>query len=273
MKKFRLLFLVLSAFSFASCEEVVDVNLKTAQPQLVISAAIQWEKGTEGNQQVIKLTTTSNYFDNEIPAVSGATIYVTNSEQKIFDFIEKSNTGEYVCTNFEPVINETYTLVINYAGNTYTATETLTSVAPITKVIQNNNGSITKDKIEVKAYFIDPPDQKNYYLYSYQYSNRATGNHSAEEDRFFQGNEFFSVSYNDDLKEGDQVEIQHSGISEDYYNYLCIIISLAGESGRLPFQSPPAPVRGNILNITNSSDHPLGFFSLSETDSRKYTIQ
>jgi hypothetical protein len=273
MKKISLLFLLLATLSFTSCEEVVDVNLKTATPQLVVSAAIQWTKGTKGNQQVIKLTTTSNYFDNEIPVVSGAKIYVTNSDRKTFNFIEVFETGEYVCTDFEPVINETYTLVITNKGNTYTATETLKSVAPITKLVQNNNGGFTKDKIEVKAYFFDPPNENNYYLYNYMYSNQVTGNSSAEEDRFFQGNEFFSVSFNDNLKPGDQVEIKHSGISENYYNYLTILISLAGDSGRLIFQTPSATVRGNILNITDKNNHPLGYFSLSEVDSQKYVIK
>lgn len=273
MKKINILLLILSTLFFTNCEEVVEVNLGTAKPQLVISAAIQWVKGTEGNEQVIKLTTTSNYFDNEIPVVSGAKIYITNDNRKTFNFIEILKTGEYVCTDFEPVINEIYTLTIINKGITYKATETLKSVAPITRLVQNNDGGITKDKIEVKAYFNDPPNQINYYFYNYMYSNQVTGNYSAEEDRFFQGNEFFSVSYNDDLKPGDQIEIRHSGISENYYNYLTVLISLAGDSGRLPFQTPSATVRGNIVNETNKDDFPLGYFSLSEVDSKKYTIK
>jgi len=269
----KIILVLFLAFFITSCEDVVQVDLKTQSPKLVIAAAINWYKGTTGNEQSIKLSTTANYYDNTIPVVSGAVIYVTNSAKKRYNFLEIPSTGEYVCRDFEPVIDETYTLTIKEGNNVYSASEILKSIAPITKLIQNNNGGITKDKIEVKAYFNDPPDQTNYYCYNYNYSNKVTGNYASEEDRFFNGNEFFSVSYNDDLKPGDQVEVRHVGISQNYFNYLAVLISLAGDSGRLPFQTPPVTIRGNILNLTNNDNYPLGYFSLSEVDSKKYTIK
>lgn len=273
MKKINLLILFFTALFFTSCEEVVDVDLKTEPPKLVVEAVINWTKGTTGNQQMIKLTTTADYYNPQIPVVSGATVSIKNSTNKVFTFIEIPKTGQYVCTNFEPVINETYVLTIISGGNTYTATETLKSVASITRIEQKNDGGIMKDEIEVKAYFNDPTNETNYYLYHYTYSNKILSSYSAVEDRFFNGNEFFSSSNNDDLKTGDQVEISHIGISKSYYNYMNILISIAGDNSGGPFQSPPATVRGNVINTTNASDYPLGYFSLGEIDTKKYTIE
>lgn len=273
MKKATLLIVFFISIFFTSCEEVVDVELDTAPPKLVIEAAINWYKGTTGAQQTIKLTTTTGYFENVIPAVSGATIFVKNSAGQQFNFIEVPKSGRYVCTNFKPVINQEYTLTVITNGNTYTATETMKSIAPITRLEQNNEGGFTGKDIEVRAFYNDPVDADNYYLYKYEYSNKITSNFYVDEDKFFQGNEFFSLSDDDELKPGDKLEITHYGISKQYYNYMSILVSIAGSNVGGPFQSPPATVKGNIMNTTDKSNYPLGYFSLSETDSKTYIIE
>ncbi|KQO32655.1 hypothetical protein ASF10_21085 [Flavobacterium sp. Leaf82] len=273
MKKASLLIVLLLSIFFTSCEEVVDVDLDTAAPKLVIEAAINWQKGTSGKQQTIKLTTTTGYFENVIPTVSGATVFITNSQNVQFNFTEAQKTGRYVCTNFIPVIDENYTLTVISNGITYTATETMKSVAPITRIEQNNEGGFTGKDIETKAFFNDPADVDNFYLFKYVYSNKVTSTYYVSEDKFFQGNEYFSSSDDDELKIGDEVEMTHYGISKQYYNYMSILVSIAGSNVGGPFQSPPATVKGNIINMTDKSNYPLGYFSLSEIDIKKYKIQ
>jgi hypothetical protein len=271
MKKAILLIVFFISLFFTSCEEVVDVNLNTAAPKLVIEAAINWRKGTSGAQQTIKLTTTTGYFEDEIPIVSGAVIYIKNSANQQFNFTEVPNSGRYVCNNFKPVIDGTYTLTIISNGNTYTASETLKSITPITNVTQNYAGNLAG--IVVRAFYNDPADVDNYYLYKYEYTNKITSTYYVDEDEFYQGNEFFSVSDDEDLKAGDKLEVTHYGISKQYYNYMNILVSIAGSNIGGPFQSPPATVRGNIINTTDKSNYPLGYFSLSEIVSKAYTVK
>jgi hypothetical protein len=273
MKKIYLVSLLLVSLFFISCEEVVDVDLNTAPPKLVIEAAINWKKGTSGNEQKIKLTTTSDYFSTTIPKVSGATVFITNSENIVFNFIEKPNTGEYVCSNFAPILNEVYTLTVIHKGETYTAQEKLLAVASIESIVQNNEGGFTGKDIEIKSFYSDPANVNNYYLYKYKYSSQVKLDYYVDEDTYFQGNTFFSLSQNSDLKVGDEIEVTHFGISKAYYSYLSVLLNIAGNNGGGPFQSPPATVRGNIINTTNSSNYALGYFSLSETDTKNYIIQ
>lgn len=63
MKKFIIL---LSIFLLNSCEEVIEVDLISEQPRLVIDASINWYEGTNGNNQEIKLTLSAPFFDNQI---------------------------------------------------------------------------------------------------------------------------------------------------------------------------------------------------------------
>ena len=271
MKKAILLVVFFISLFFTSCEEVVDVDLNTAAPKLVIEAAMNWRKGTSGAQQTIKLTTTTGYFEDEIPIVTGAVVYIKNSANQQFNFAEVANSGRYICSNFKPVIDGTYTLIVISNGNTYTASETLKSVTPITNVVQDYAGNLAG--IVVKAFYNDPADVDNYYLYKYEYSNKVTSTYYVDKDEFYQGNEFFSVSDDEDLKTGDEIEITHYGISKQYYNYMNILVSIAGSNIGGPFQSPPATVRGNIINTTNKNNYPLGYFSLSEMVSKKYTVK
>ena len=273
MKKITFYLILFIAVISTSCEDVIDVTLDNAPPKLVIEAAINWKKGTSGNQQSIKLTTTTGFYSTEIPKVSGATVTIKNSANVVFTFSEIANTGEYACTTFVPVLNETYTLTVVSKGNTYTAIETLKPVTAITKIVQNNQGGLTGNEKEIKTFYQDPPSETNYYLYKYVYSNQVKSNFYVDQDEFFNGNEFFSISQNDDLKKDDKIEVSHFGISKAYYNYMSVLVSIAGNNGGGPFQSPPATVRGNIINITDSANYPLGYFSLSEVDIRNYTIE
>ncbi|OYX80443.1 MAG: hypothetical protein B7Y83_18435, partial [Flavobacteriales bacterium 32-34-25] len=130
MKKILFPILILFIGLFSSCEEVIDLELDNATPRLVIEASIVWIKGSSGNAQKIKLSTTTGYYDTEVPIVTGATISITNSENTVFNFTEIPDTGEYVCIDFEPEIGETYTLNIIHNGETYTGTEIFQSLAP-----------------------------------------------------------------------------------------------------------------------------------------------
>jgi len=274
MKKIIATLSILFSIILISCEEVIKVDTDTAPPRLAVEAAINWQKGTSGNIQTIKLTTTAGYFENTIPVVSGAIVTVTNTvDNEVFNFIENPNTGVYICSDFIPEFNKPYTLTIISKGETYTATEKMYPVASITKFSQNNNGGITGKDIEVKTYYNDPADQANYYLFKYEYLNYKKVDLYTDEDTYYNGNEFFSVSQNDSLKVGDKLGITHHGISKSYYNYMSIITNLAGQSGGGPFQSPPATIRGNVVNKTNSNNYPLGYFSMSEIDYKEYTIQ
>lgn len=271
--KINLILVVLTAMFCNSCQDVVDIPLNTDQPRLVIDASIVWQKGTSGNNQVIKLSTTTDFYTNTIPAVSGATVYIKNSSNVIFNFIETPNTGIYLCSNFVPVINETYILTVIHNGQNYTATETLKSVAAITTVTQEIQSGLGGNFLKLKTFFNDPADAENYYLYKYKFTKNLKPEYSLDDDQFFQGNTFFSLVLEEDTAPGEQVEITHYGISKAYYNYMSILLSVAGNSGGGPFQSPPATVKGNIKNETNFDNYPLGYFRVSESDVTNYTIQ
>ena len=265
--------LIISSFSFISCEDVIDVNLNTAAPKLVIDASIKWQKGTLGNEQTIKLSTTTSYYENIIPTVSGAIVFITDSNSIQYDFNEDIGTGNYICTNFSPVLNETYVLTVIHDGQTYLATENLIPSPTIDSVAQNDEGGFTGEDIEVKFFFQDNGLVDNFYLIQFNASFSNLPEYDVIDDEFFQGNQMFGLYFNEDLEPTNELTFTLHGISERYYNYMNVLLGIAGNNGGSPFQAPPATVRGNIINQTNFDNYALGFFRLSEIDTMTYTVQ
>lgn len=264
--------ILISSFSLTSCEDVVDVDLNTAAPKLVIDASIKWQKGTLGEVQTIKLTTTTGYFENTIPTVSGAIVFITDSNSIQYDFNEDIGTGNYICTNFNPVLNETYVLTVIHNGQTYLATENLIPSPTIDSVNQNDEGGFTGDEIEVKFFFQDNGLIDNFYLIQFNASFLNLPEYDVVNDEFFQGNQMFGLYFNEDLEPTNDLTFTLHGISERYYNYMNVLLGVAGNSDG-PFQAPPATVKGNIVNQTNFDNYALGYFRLSEIDTMSYTVQ
>lgn len=277
MKNIKLFItLIIASFTVISCEEVVDVDLDTATPKLVIDASIKWEKGTTGTTQKIKLTTTTDFYSNTIPAASGATVTVTNislSTPIVYSFIEDGQTGEYVCSNFNPIINNNYSLTVVYKGETYTSTSQFMASPEIVKTEQKlKPGFGGEDFYEIKFYFQDNAAEDNFYLVGAKNDKIVYPEYGVLDDEFTQGNLMFAV-YQDELKKGDVIDYTLQGITLKYNNFMTKLLNIAGTDGGNPFATAPASLRGNIINSTNSDNFPLGFFHLSEIDSGSYTIQ
>lgn len=273
MKIFKNFVIIAMGLLLISCEEVKEVDLETAEPRLVIDAAIDWEKNTTGSEQKIKLSTTTAYYSEVFPAVHGANVMVSNSANTVFNFVENAGTGEYICNNFVPVIGETYTLTINLNGETYKATETLMSAPNIEdNIVQTNTGGMAGDEVEITYHYQDNGAEPNYYLYKTKNPRVAFPEFEAEDDEESQGGMIPVFYSNADLEPGDVLNLKLYGISKRYYDYFRKILNASGNDGS-PFATTPTAVRGNINNQTNEGNYPFGYFRLSEVAVRDYVVE
>lgn len=267
------IYIILASFGvlFTSCEDVIDLELPTAAPRLVIEASIDWQKGTTGNEQRIKITQTTDFYSTSVQAVPGAVVTVSGNGQT-FDFIQDA-TGDYVCANFAPALNETYVLNVLYNGEVYSASETLMPSPILETVIQENDGGFSGEDIELKFTFQDDGSADNFYMFKFISPIDILPNYDVVNDAFFQGNTMFAFYSDEDLEANMEIECSLYGVSETYYNYMNILLGIAGTNGGSPFQTPPGEVRGNIVNTTTETNYPFGFFRLSEVDTKSYTVE
>ncbi|RZM26855.1 MAG: DUF4249 domain-containing protein [Pedobacter sp.] len=273
MKLLQKIIILSVALFVTGCEKAINVPLKSALPRLVIDASIDWIKTTEGNEQKIILSTTTGYYSAEFPSVSGAVITVTNSSNTVFNFVETPGTGKYICSNFLPVLGQTYHLKIVLNGETYTASETFTAVPKIEDdIVQNDKGGEIGDEIEITFRYKDDASQANYYLTSIIQPHSPFPELEVEDDEQSNGN-FMQESFSHEkLKVGGQINIKLYGLSKSYYSYMYKLILASGNDGN-PFPTIPSAVRGNIINQTNSNNYAFGYFRLAEMDVKSYTIK
>ncbi len=269
----KILLILFAIISFCSCEDVIDVDLNESEPRLVIEASINWFKGTQGNEQAIKLSLSAPFFEEDVPPANGAIVQVFDSNDNVYNFIEDGNTGIYRNNSFIPIIDDTYTLNILYEDEQYTAIETLKSVVPIEFVEQINDGGFSGEDIELKAFYTDPANIENFYFFEFISDVSVVPNLEVYEDRFTDGNQIFGFYTEEDLESGDIVTIRNYGISERFYEFMFVLLQQGSEENGGPFETQPATVRGNCVNQTNPDNFPFGYFRLSEVDELIYTVQ
>ena len=269
----KIIYLLLISFSFTACEDVIDLELNSAEPRLVIDASLNWIKGTDGKNQLIKLTLSAPFYDLEVPPANGAVVTVTDSNNNIFNFIEDGDTGIYVNNTFIPEINGFYTLSINYNDEIYRGTEQLMAVADIDRVEQKNDGGFSGDEIELKAYYTDPEGMGNYYLFEFDIQETNSISLEVYDDEFTDGNEIFAFYTDEDLEAGSELTVYSNGISERFYEYMVVLLQQTDDTGGDPFETQPATVRGNCVNETNPDNYPFGYFRASEVSVLNYTVE
>jgi hypothetical protein len=281
MKSYIKGIILLIACSFMSCEDVIDIEVPTGQIRLVIEASLDWEKGTTGNNQTIKLSTSTPYYQTQdIPSVTGASVKVTNADTNQEFIFTDQNNGTYTISNFVPILGNTYHLEVIYNEEIYVATETLLPVPEINNVTQSLEGGFDDELLEVNVYFDDPVDQDNFYLFSFYEQGDLFANLEDLSDEFLNGNEihnFFEKDEDEDnnqapFQAGDVVDIQLFAISERYYNFTRLLIEQYYGGGD-PFSSTAAELRGNCINQTNDENYAYGYFRVTEFVKTSYTFQ
>mgnify|MGYP003630185790 CR=1 FL=1 len=257
------------AFLLFSCEEVIDLDLDTAEPKLVIEASLN--KNDNGSTAAfVKITQTTGFTDTIIPVVPNASVRVIDETGTIYPFLHIEN-GVYTTENLSVEPETTYTLEVNYENELFTATARLVPVVPFDGFVEQiNDGGFDGEEIELKAFFTDPGGVENFYFFV---GLSAKGNvYDALKDDFFDGNQIFGFYTVEDLEPGDEISFNLYGIDSQAYDYLFNLL-LQTEAPAGPFETQPATVRGNIVNTTNPDNFPLGYFRISEVSRLSYTVE
>lgn len=280
MKLYIKSILVLFFVVFSSCEDKIDVQVPLGTTRLVIEASLGWAKGTEGNNQSIKLSTSTAYFDtSKNNKAIGASVKVTNDNSGAEYFFVDQKDGTYAISNFVPIINDSYTLEVVYNNETYVAHETLMPVVKINNIKQSREEGLDKQLLEVTVSWSDPVDEENYYLVKLEREDTVLPMLSSFSDEFNNGNdieEFFEKGGEGD--EGpflvdDVVDIYLYGVSKQYLNYIQLLIKQYYIADGNLFGTIPSEIKGNCINLDNTDNYAFGYFRLSEYDTVNYTFK
>jgi len=252
MKRILLLLLVMTFF--ASCEDVIEVELPTETPRLTVDAIIRIDTAQNFTTAKIKIGLSSSFFnENETTEIDQIMILNPDYElQSALDanFILFSETEPGI---YEGTKNTTFfttgelQLYIELGEETYYANTQFVPSVPIDSLEQGNETLFSGDETEVIVTFTDNGNRDNFYILDFDFNE-----YLVTEDEFYQGQAFvFSYFYDLDLPLNTNTTINISllGADESFYNYMNqIIVQSGGDQG--PFQTTAATVRGNVFNIT-----------------------
>jgi hypothetical protein len=264
---------ILLLLALTSCEEVVDIDLNYSDERLVIEGQLNWIKENNQTEQLIMLSKTTPYFENlRIPA-NGAQVRVVDSKENIYQFQEEGNTGNYYPLDTIPyLLGAELTLHIDFENQTYSGSEVLNSVTSIYKIEQDSIPLFGNLATQLEAYSMDPVNEDNYSFFEFTSDRLDEPQYNVFRDDFSNGSEYYGVLFDSNLKKGDFVRIRQYGLSKTAYQFWFLLILQNTQQGG-PFQTNPANLNGNMVNLSKPENSPLGYFRVSEVSEIIYQIK
>ena len=265
--------ILFSIFLFFGCEDVIEIEVPSGKPKLVIDAFFEvfYNQNPITANTVVKLRKSTDYFEEQIPIITDATVLIkdlTNSIDIVFTDDDLDGDFEPI-TNFVPQKNIEYELNVFYDGELYKGTAKKILTSGFSEVLQGNATLFTGEEVEIKVTIMDDINTENYYLFDF-----SKNLYSAREDRFFNGSKYnFSFFYQkDEIELPSTVTLKMSGITKDYLTYFRVLSEQSGQRSGGPFQTIPSSLLGNIINTTNFDNFPLGYFHISQTDTYNLSL-
>ncbi|CAN0174903.1 unnamed protein product, partial [Chrysoparadoxa australica] len=157
MKKLAL-FLVASTALFG-CQEVIDLELKSSEPQYVIEAIV-----TAGEvEHFVKITKTVDFDQtNDFPEVADAVVILSDDQGNSENLIEDS-AGYYSSVAFPGVEGRTYTLTVEHEGKRFEAKCSIPFQATLDTVAFIDNSGFGASGFLMVPLYQDDPNARNYY--------------------------------------------------------------------------------------------------------------
>lgn len=266
---------LLLTLSLTSCTEVIDIDLPTAEPRLVVEGNLDFNKIGATDTVFIKLSLTTDYFNLEIPPVNNAVVRISDKQGNQFLLNELGQTGRYYSTEIaKPTDGDTFKLQIEYDNDLYEATETYISSPEILEIAQKREKYFDTDYYVIRVYYQDTPrpnQNLNYYYLYYHYEDKAPQPRVLSNE-YAKGNRMESLYIIDeDAVPGEKIEIELAQISRNYYDFAMSFFDAIGNGGG-PFQVPSGRIIGNVKNQTTPKKEALGYFRVIEKQTATHTI-
>ncbi len=296
MKKYICLLVVLVLN--VACEDVIDVEVPTEEPRLIVDALIRVDIDESFIPVEVKLSLSSNFFNDNTPT-SAESVLIQYDEYEdgviinsLISNLAELQPGSGIYTP-DPDFssdqriptsildrNFVFNLLIRHEGRLYLATTEYVPAVPIDSAIQGEGILFNDDETEIIVTYTDDPERDSFYLFDFSFSEFLV-----TEDKFYKGQQFsFSYFYDQIFEPNMEIEIGLMGADQTFFNYMGLLIEQTSNDSGI-FATPVATIRGNVIDITerdniNVSDNvvepnvfPLGYFAIVQEYKSSITIE
>jgi hypothetical protein len=266
MRKKRTIQLTIAIISLllSSCQKVINLDLGSSVPQLVIQGNVYDQVGP----YIVTLSKTVNFdAPNIYPPVTNATVTISDNAGNS-EVLSQTIDGTYVTSALQGVIGRTYTLNVSVDGKTYTASSTMPEAVSIDSIyfIKAPFGKITLVGLDI----LNLPNKDNYYrVINFVNDKQSTGFSVFNENTSnaviinysFLPSTNPTVGNPQKLAKGDKIDVWLECIDKGVFEYFRSANREGGQNA-----SPANPVS----NISNGA---LGYFNACSIRKNSITYQ
>ena len=285
MKKF--VFILLLVLTFTNCEDVIDIDIPSEEPRLIIDALIKVDTSLLFQTVRVKVGLTDAFF-GEVAVTDLKQITITNLGIDPTFF----NPGFVVLLEVEPgvyqkEVSNSFLLTqgelifqVDHEDQLYLAKTYFVPAVAIDTLIQGEGTSLDGGQTEIITTITDKISRNDFYLFDFDFNEFFLS-----KDDFYQGEKYeFSYLYDRILKPGQKVDISVMGIDRAFFNYMNLLIEQS-KSDLDIFATPVATVRGNIINVTDidnidfydnvdqTNNFALGYFAVVQEFKKSIIIE
>lgn len=265
MKNKSIVFACLAAIGLISCEDVIDLDIPNQNALLVI----QGEMTDKESPHYVDIYLTNPYLGSDSYSLITDAEVVLFENESVVDTFNIQPTGRYK-SNYQGSLNSFYSIQVTMNdGSTYESIpEKISRVNPIDSIYAEFEPETPFTDAGYIVYFdtYEPAGRGDFYRWKTYFNNQLVNDPffiRVSDDEFVDGNEIneFQVNF-EPLPAGDTVRIEQMSISRGNFEYWSLILTQTAQVGS-NFDPPPAPIRGNIVSISNPDETVLGYFSAS----------
>ncbi len=265
IKIISLLFITMLSIFYA-CEDIIDVELKDAEHQIVIDAKL-YDNSFQGT--IINISESMDYFGSfEYKTVSGAQVRILDENGTELTKVEETqeNSGNYRSSFFGKA-GHSYTLDVQYNNKTYTATAEMKSAIKIDTLYADTVPVFPYQ--EPGPYFLhclttNPVNQRDYMQFVLYINMKPMQTFYLYDDLLSDGNTLDYKYFEETPLPGDTVIVELRTMDKILYDYT-YALSLASADGA---GGPPTTPFNPESNISGGA---LGYFGVYAVDA-KYLV-
>jgi hypothetical protein len=245
--RFGLLFPIL----LSACEDVIDIELNSVEPKIVIEAKLY----DKFHPATVIITKTVNFFDSLNPVfISDAIIHISDNEGNEVLIPESDIKGIYQSAYFGET-GKTYTLSVETEGKTYTASALMKPSLTIDSLSVKYHGAeipYFEEGYELTCHINDSAGLNEYAIFNLFKNNEKSNEIYLFDDEYVDGLGFDHRFFADNFQSGDTAIVEMLTCDENVYEYFYTYAEITSSfynSGGTPYNP-----------LSNFSDDALGYF-------------
>jgi len=269
--KALVLLLLVSPLLLVGCEDVIEVDLKNAGPQLVVEGYLSDQAGNS----FFLITRSTDFYNPQFPEmVSGAFITISDDGGNVDTMFESPDyAGLYINSEVVGISGHSYMAMAAIDGQIYSAATTMPIWTPIDSLATEYQegggfGSEEEEGYRLHVYFTDNAGVPDYNRIKLCRNQEWSPDFYLYDGKFSDSNVIDYEYFLDVYQAGDTVTADLISMDKKMYDYFLTLSEVvASEEGGNSFDATPANPN------TNWSGDILGYFGAFYVNSRQIIVQ